>query len=127
MNVAQFRGDFAEFANTATFPDTAVNRYIALSALYLDPTRWGANLDYGTELFIAHHLAVDALNASAVAVGGIPGAVKGPETSKSVDKVSISRDAGAVTNEGAGFWNLTTYGVRFWQLSNMMGSGGLQL
>ena len=124
---AIFRSDFSEFANVASFPDSAVQRYISLSTLLIDPVRWGANADYGTELYVAHHLAMDAQNQLIASAGGIPGAIKGPETSKSVDKVSVSRDSGSVTTDGAGMWNLTVYGIRFYQLMMMMGAGGVQL
>ena len=124
---AQFRIDFPEFANTATYPDVGVSFWITVATRMLPSLRWQDNLDYGTELFVAHHLVLAARDQAASAAGGIPGEVKGPTASKSVDKVSVSYDAGAVALTDAGFWNLTSYGIRFLTLGRYVGAGGIQL
>jgi len=81
----------------------------------------------GIELITAHQLVLSARDQLAASVGGIPGEVKGPTTSKSVDKVSVGYDASAVTLDDAGFWAMSAYGLRFLTLARMMGAGGLQL
>ncbi|QEE24583.1 DUF4054 domain-containing protein [Rhodanobacter glycinis] len=127
MDAAQFRTDFPEFADAAIYPDATVNLWLGVAQVTLSADRWGALLDLGTELFIAHHLAVGAGNTKAAAAGGIPGSAGGVVSSKSVDKVSVSYDTAAGTLEGGDFWNRTTYGIEFLRYARMMGAGGIQL
>lgn len=127
MDAAQFRTDFPEFADTTKYPDSAVNLWLSLGEKTLAPDRWCDYLDLGLELFIAHNLAIAAGNQLAASVGGAPGQVKGPLTSKSVDKVSAGYDTGAVALQDGGFFNLTTYGIQYLQLARMVGTGGIQL
>lgn len=127
MDSSTFRQDFPEFADTTTYPDGSVNFYLGLGVKLLPECRWQDTLDYGLELFTAHHLALYMRDQQAAAAGGMPGVMTGPQSSKSVDKVSVSYDTALATLEDGGFWNLTTYGVRFLQLARMMGAGGFQL
>lgn len=127
MDAAQFRSDFPEFTDTSKYPDSAVNLWLSLGEKTLAPDRWCDYLDLGLELFIAHNLAIAAGNQLAATVGGTPGQVKGPLTSKSVDKVSAGYDTGAVALQDGGFFNLTTYGIQYLQLARMVGTGGIQL
>ena len=126
-SVAQFRQDFPEFGNTTTYPDSSVTFWMTIAVSLVNPDRWGVLTDQGIELVTAHHLVLAQRDQAAVAVGGAPGEVKGPTASKSVDKVSVSYDAGAVALSDAGFWNLTTYGIRFMTIARTMGAGGMQL
>lgn len=127
VTVAQFRADFPEFADQVRFTDAAVARQLRMAAALLGEQTWGDLWGYGIELRAAHYLTLGARTAATAAVGGLAGAVTGILTSKSVDKVSASYLAGAVTNEGAGFWNTTSYGVEFYQLMLQMGAGPIQL
>lgn len=127
MDAAQFRADFPEFADATKYPDSAVNLWLSLGLKTLAPDRWCDYLDVGLELFIAHNITLAANNQLAEMVGGTAGQVKGPLTSKSVDKVSAGYDTGAVALDGGGFFNLTTYGIQFLQLARMVGTGGIQL
>ncbi|WP_371355587.1 DUF4054 domain-containing protein [Pseudomonas chlororaphis] len=127
MDAAQFRQDFPEFTDTTIYKDSAINLWLALGEKTLAPDRWCDYLDLGLELFIAHNLSLAAGRELAAAVGGTPGQVKGPLTSKSVDKVSAGYDTGAVALQDGGFYNLTTYGIQFLQLARMVGTGGIQL
>lgn len=135
---ASFRIDFPEFRSTVTYPSSTVSYYLALAGLLLNKTRWGSpsataknppdNMyDMATELFVAHHIVIEAMNSKATIAGGIPGVVQGPVNSKSVGPVSISYAPGDVVIADAGHWNLTTYGVRFRNLSRMFGAGPIQL
>jgi len=124
---AQLRSDFPEFANTTTYPDSLVNMWLTVANSLVNPIRWAELTNLGIELVTCHHLAISARDQLAAAVGGAPGEVKGPTASKSVDKVSVSYDTGAVSLTDAGFWNMTSYGVRFLGLARMMGAGGLQI
>lgn len=127
MDAPTFRNDFPAFSDAARFPDATVNFWLNLGKQMLPADRWCNLLDYGLELFTAHHLAIGDMETKANAAGGVPGQIKGPETSKSVDKVSVSRDAASVTLTDGGFWNMTSYGVRFLQMARMVGAGGIQL
>lgn len=127
MDIATFRLQFPEFSSGTDYPNDLVSLHLAVGEMSLDATAWGDFHDRGLGLFIAHNLALDAQNQATAAAGGTLGKVNGVQTSKSVDKVSASYDAGAVTYEGAAFWNMTSYGVRFWQLARIIGAGGRQL
>lgn len=122
-----FREHFPEFSSTATYPDAQVQFWITVAEKLLPADRWFDLIDEGVELFTAHHLAIGKRDKDTADVGGTPGTINGPQTSKSVDKVSASFDTGAVTYQGAGFWNGTMYGIRFWRLAMMVGAGGVQL
>lgn len=127
MSATTFREHFPEFGDDAVYPDAQVNFFLGLGLSLLNADRWGDSLGYGLELFTAHHLALSARDQAAAEAGGVPGVATGPQSSKSVDKVSVSYDTGATTYEGAAFWNMTSYGIRFYQLARLMGAGGIQL
>ncbi len=127
LTPAQFRSQFPEFACTSTYQELQIEFWLGLAAVMLNADRWGDTLDYGTALFVAHHLATGQRDADMASAGGVPGTVNGPQTAKSVDKVSASYDSASVTLENAGFWNATSYGIRFLQLARWAGAGGIQL
>jgi hypothetical protein len=127
ITATQLRTDFPEFADTATYPDATVAFWLSVAAITLPADRWDTLLNVGTELFTAHHLVLAAQAAEDVAAGATPGEVTGPATAKAVDKVSFSQDAASVSLENGGFWNMTTYGIRFLQLARMIGAGPVQL
>ncbi len=123
----------------ARYPEPVVAYYIALGVMMLNTCRWGVGAttassppttiyDMGLELWAAHHLVLErrALDAAAKA-NGVPGQVTGPVSSKSVGPATVSYDTGAVVAEGAGFWNLTVYGLRFIRISRMRGTGPVQV
>ncbi|CAD5276704.1 conserved hypothetical protein [Bosea sp. 62] len=125
---ASFREHFPEFADVTSYPDGSVSYWLGIGALMLRPDRWADLLDHGLELFTAHHIALAQQAVRSSASGAVPGANTGVVTGKTVDKVSVSYDAGSTTlDTGAGHWNATTYGVQFLQLARMAGSGGWQL
>lgn len=121
VTTASFRGDFPEFADTTIYSDAQVSLWLNFANLSLQSAqdRWADFLDIGTELLMAHNIAISA-KAGAGKVGG-------PIASKSVGGVSASYDTSAVTIEGAGQYNMTSYGVRFLQMARMIGAGGVQL
>lgn len=125
--IAQFRGDFPEFADTAAYPNSQVQMYLNLAELRLDQARWDALWQYGVELYTAHSLALAKQRAAAIAAGGVPGGTAGVVTSESVGGVSYSSDVSIVTTPGAGTYNLTSYGSEYWQLVLQIGIGGIQL
>lgn len=127
VTTSSFRQSFPEFGSDETFPDDQLSFWIGAAGTLLSADRWGALLDLGTILFVAHNVAIGARDAAAAAKGGVGGASGGVVASKSVDKVSVSYDTGAATIDGGGAWNTTAYGVRYLQLARMVGVGGVQL
>jgi hypothetical protein len=59
--------------------------------------------------------------------GGVPGMNMGLVSSKSVNGVSISYNNGLAIEANGGFWNLTSYGMRFLYFAKMAGSGPVQI
>lgn len=138
VSVASFRASFPEFGNTTQFPDSIITYYLALSGILLNQRRWGIGAtvavsppttmyDIGTELFVAHHIAVERAAMDTAANDGIPGVTKGPTASESVGPVSISYSPGDVIEPGAGHWNLTVYGLRFIKMARFQGAGPIQV
>ncbi|HIE5943667.1 hypothetical protein WK90_01565 [Burkholderia cepacia] len=127
MDIAQFRQSFPEFNDTTTYPDSLVQFWMTVAVSLVNADRWGELTDLGVALVTAHHLALALKDQKTAAVGGVPGQVTGPQSSKAVDKVSASYNTEAVAIKDGGFWNATMYGVRYLSLAQMMGSGGIQL
>ena len=125
--VAQFRGDFPEFASATAYTDARVQFYLDLAETRLDPMRWEDLWVYGVELYVAHGLSLAKARADATLAGRAPAGTAGLLTSKTVGSVSASYDVSDVTSEGAGTYNLTAYGVEYWQLMRTIGIGGMQL
>lgn len=126
LTPATFRTQMPPFASPANYPDTQVQFYIDLAYKLLNADRWADVLDYGASLFVAHNLAVDALGVKS-STSGVPGTAIGVISSGSVDKVSYTRDINSVTEDGAGNYNMTTFGQRFIRLARMIGAGPLQV
>jgi hypothetical protein len=124
---AEFRRRHPEFADQRTYREEDVLMWLDMAAKRLRPERWADLLDHGTGLYVAHQLAATQPAQAASRRGGIAGQGGGVVQSKSVDKVSVSYDTGAITVEGGGDWNATTYGRQFLQLARLVGAGGVQL
>lgn len=138
ITVASFRQDFTEFASVVDYPSSGITYYLALSGLLLNKRRFGPpgptvtvppnNMyDMAQELFVAHHVALEAVAQRAAASGAVPGTVKGPLSSASTGPISVSYDSGAVVDIKASHWNNTVYGTRFQALVRMFGAGPVQL
>ncbi len=127
VTASTFRVNFPEFANVETYPDVALAYWLGIAAIRLNADRWGVLLDHGTELFVAHQIALSALDAKAAMAGGTPGLTGAVLASKSVDRVSVTYDTASTLTEGAGDWNATRYGRQFWELAGLTGAGGVQL
>ncbi|AOI65551.1 hypothetical protein WS51_18285 [Burkholderia territorii] len=127
MDVSQFRQSFPEFDDTTTYSDSLIQFWVTVAVSLVNAERWGDLTELGIALVTAHHLALAVKDQKMAAVGGVPGQVSGPQSSKAVDKVSASYDTAAVAIKDGGFWNATMYGVRYLSLAMMMGAGGMQL
>ncbi len=122
-----FRLHFPEFADTTTYPDAQVQFYIDIASVCLNPYRWGSLLQPGVELMTAHMLALSMYAFLGGQAGGVPGLAKGLMTNKSVSRVSVGYDVNVTAMEGAGPWNYTIYGQRFYWLMRMVGIGGYEV
>ncbi|KWN75796.1 DUF4054 domain-containing protein [Burkholderia ubonensis] len=127
MDVSQFRQTFPEFGDTTKYPDAVIQIWLTVAVSLVNPERWQELTDIGIGLVTAHHVALSTRDTNTSAVGGVPGQVTGPQSAKSVDKVSASYDTAAVAIKDGGFWNATMYGIRYLSLAQMMGAGGMQL
>lgn len=129
LDIATFRANFPEFADSTKYTDAAITLWMSVGNALLSPNadRWGTVYDTALSLFIAHHLAIAAADLATVAAGGVPGQVQGPISSKTVDRVTVVKDTGAVTLEDGDFWNMTRYGIELLHLARLLGAGGLQL
>jgi hypothetical protein len=126
LTPAQFRSDFAEFADVSKYPDSTVTFWLNVAANLVDPGRWSTLATSGQELVTAHYLVISTRDRTAAQAGNAPGQVVGLQTSKSVADLSVSYDYQALLVEGANQWNSTTYGQRYFSLARMFGAGGLQ-
>ena len=118
---------YPEFADITKYPDAMIQAYLDLGAQFVNVERWDTLADYGVHLWTAHHLAIARINSTTAAVGGVPGGAGGILSSKSGGGMSAGYDFSHVAEEGAGYWNGTSYGREFYRLSQMMGIGPVQV
>lgn len=122
-----FREAFPAFSSTALFPDAQINIWLTFAVPLHNADRYGNLLDLAVQLFVAHNLVLERQSAAASAMGQAPGVIVGAQTSGSVDKVSWSRDGSAAMDPKNGHWNLSSYGMRWVQLVQIVGAGAVQL
>lgn len=126
--VSDFRTAFPQFSDTTRYPDAQIQFRLNLADVLLSENVTGKELfPYFVGLFVAHYMTLRAADSRAMLAGGPGGSTNGVQSSKSVDKVSVSYDTSATLNPDAGFWNNTRYGAEFYQLITMFGAGGRQL
>lgn len=124
----QFRAAFPQFANETTYPAPIIQMRINLADVLLSESRFGEDIfPYVVGLYVAHYLYLYAADMRGVTVGTAGGSNSGVQTSKSVDKVSVSYDASATLDPNAGFWNNSRYGSEFWEYLMLFGAGAIQL
>lgn len=126
MTPAQFRIDFPEFADPSKYPDSLITYWLAVAANLVNLTQWGNLSNLAQELVTAHFVVLAARDQATASAQGIPGVVSGPQTAKAVGSISASYDTAASTLMGGASWNMTSYGIRFINLSRLIGAGGLQ-
>ena len=128
ITAAIFRQNFPEFADVTRYPNAQVDFWLGYAdKLLYDVCRWSDMRDYGIQLVVAHQLTLWRRSMDAAGAGGTPGGTAGAASSKAVGGVSVSYDTGAALLENGGYWNLTVYGIQFWQLALIVGLGGFQL
>lgn len=126
MTAADFRALRPAFADASKFTDASVNLYLNMAWKLLPERRWGELLPLGYQLYAAHYLAMDEQTARMAASGGV-GAITGPVSRKELGPAVVTYDTAAAQLRNAGVFNLTPYGIQFWQLARMVGIGPIQL
>jgi hypothetical protein len=118
---------FPEFASTSVYPESQVNFWIQEAVNQLSQARFGTSYDLACMLYVAHQISLSALAARAAATGGAGGArfSLSPESAKSVGPISKSMDNNLTAFAGAGDWNATPYGQRFYGLLRRFAVGPL--
>lgn len=125
VSAIDFTALFPEFMAPVYSP-AQITAWLAVAEQMTDETAWGTLYTLGVSLFAAHQLTLGRQAELAGAMGGATGQ-GGVASSKTIDKVSVSYDTTVASVEGAGNWNLTSYGARRYQLARMFGAGGVQL
>lgn len=121
--IAQFVIDFPEFSDALIYPAAALTFYLNIANALLNTQRWGTLLNNGIALYMAHHMVLYRRRQLTVSVGGDPGLQKGNIASETPGAVSLSYDTSVSSEDGAGFYNSTEYGVEFIRLARLMGMG----
>lgn len=117
ISVSEFRSRYPSFTEDE-YPDAAVSVRIDLAEKFF--AGWDeAVQDHAVGLYVAHYLTAHGSSHSAPAMGIVSG--------KSVDGASVSYDTGTASEQGAGFWNSTTFGRELYQLMRIFGAGAVQL
>lgn len=127
VTTADFRTLFPEFNDATKYPDALILAYLRIGVQFISICRWMDSWSFGVCLFAAHELVMGLIATKTGASGGIPGLSTGIVASKSVGPVSKSYDTGFAKYDNAGYWNLTTYGQRYWYFVGLFGTGGTQL
>lgn len=127
MDIALFRTDFPEFADSVRFPDSTITFWSGLGEQLISEDRFGDMRTQAVELFTAHNIVLAAGNVAASTAGGLPGGSGGPVASKAVGSVNVSYDNASVMLPNAGHWNQTTYGRQYIRLARLIGQGCYQL
>jgi hypothetical protein len=133
VTVASFRTVFPAFADAGAYRDDAISFWLGIAGMMLTD-RWGspaptpalpltAMVDWGTVLYVAHHLALEDQANKAASRGATPGVQKGAIASDSANGVTRSYNVEAGLELDAGHWGQTIYGNRFLALVKMVGMG----
>lgn len=129
LTPAQWRSILSAFADTTKYPDGYVAYWLNYAdAMLLSPPWTEPPRSLAMALYAAHWIVLDKRDADTAAAGGVPGnPAGGIMTSKSVGGVSVGYDTSLSTEQGAGTWNSTTYGARFYRMAMLAGMAGTQL
>jgi hypothetical protein len=115
---------FPEFGNAQVFPAAQIQFWCNIANDMLTVDVFGNRLSLAQLLYVAHNLVLSAQNVAAASRGGVAfGAVSGPVTSSSVGSVSKSIDVTLNAYQGAGPWNATSYGQRYFQMIKAFATG----
>lgn len=127
VTIQAFRETLPMFADSNTFDDPTLQFWLDLGDKLHNADRWGDLLATGIQLFAAHYISVDAVMAKEAARGAPVGLRGGAIVSESGDSVSISFDNSGTNEDGAGHWNQTVWGKRYYRLMRLVGAGPVQV
>lgn len=123
LDPSEFRSRFPTFSPDK-YPDSAVSIRLKLAAQFFEGWQDEEVREHAMCLYVAHYLTAHGSTAA----GGSGGAGSlGIVSGKSVDGASVSYDTGTASEQGAGFWNLTSYGRELYQLMRVFGAGAIQI
>ena len=111
-------------------PENVINSFINLANSNINQKRWNKSWEFGMALFVAHFLTLYVKTSGTVEVPNenlASGNVRGIQTSKSVDGVSVSYDVSSVLTEldGWGSYKLTEYGIQLLTMARLLGKGNM--
>ena len=126
--LANFYAFYPQFENQV--PETVIQSFINLAQANINKERWHDSWSFGMALFIAHFLTLYVKTCGTddnPDTNLLSGNVRGIQTSKSVDGVSISYDVSSVLTEldGWGSYKLTEYGIQLLTMARLLGKGGM--
>jgi hypothetical protein len=127
VTATSFLQTFPEFADSSTYTPGKIAFWLAVATTRIDPSVWDTLTDQGVQLYMAHNLALDGAAKRASDNGTLPGQATGALASKSAGGLGAGYDTGSSAEAGAGQFNATTYGQRYFELMQMFGAGGLSL
>ncbi len=123
----EFRASLSAFADPTYYPDGDVQFWLTIAGNLVNPDRWGDLAPFGVMLATAHYLTMAGLSRMEAEAGGIGGLRAGPIASEHGDKVGVSFDTQSAVEEGAGHWNMTTWGKQYIALARLHGAGPVQI
>ena len=126
LTLTEFRAAMPAFSDPAKYDDPAVTMYLT-AADQMVGEQWDTMRPLGMQLWVAHHLSIDATANAEAEAGAIPGQRAGSIASEGGDSVNVSFDTSGSAEADAGHWNQTTYGRRFIRFARMFGAGPIQV
>lgn len=126
VSMQAFREALPLFADSNKYEDWMVTFWLDVAEKVHNADRWGDLLPAGIQLYVAHHIVADYNMAREAARGGSVGMRTGVISAESGDKVSASYDVGVGSEAGAGHFNTTKWGQRWWALAQIHGAGPIQ-
>lgn len=127
MDIAAFRSNFPEFADTTVYPDGQITFWATLAEKMVLASVWGDCWPQGVNLYVAHEIVLAAQSKKTAGFGGNPGTFGGVANNKTVGSGSVQYDSVTTGEKDAGYWNLTNYGKQFIRLARIFGAGAIQL
>lgn len=127
MDNDKFRSAFPEFSDAVVYTEDQLTFWASFAALQIDQNKWASMYDNGVYLYVAHEITIQSQNVKAALLGKTPGQQSGIANAKAVGSVNASYDSTSQTEKDAGYWNRTTYGMKFYRLMKLFGMGAIQL
>jgi hypothetical protein len=125
MTEAEFRLEYAPFADVGTYSSARVQRWLERADRQITARVWDDDTrQWAIGLWTAHNIVLEQAALQQAENGGLPVGTSGRVTSQSVGGVSVSMNLGSIDVAGAGSYNATSYGQQFYQLLQMAGAGG---